>query len=112
MTIIDLVTFGPVLAQLDELERELANQRRYLEELGASLRLALERQYRAAHLLAALRTSVRTCADEHGRARLAAGDLHARTPEQLPSPEQPGRWPYGPRAAPAARGGRPAPSGA
>jgi hypothetical protein len=83
MTIIDLVTFGPILAQLDELERELAVQRRYTEELRASLRLALERQHLTAQLLVALRTSVCTCAGENGRARLAAGDLHKRTGEQL-----------------------------
>jgi hypothetical protein len=78
MTIIDLVTFGPILAQLEALERELAEQRRYTEELCDSLRLALERQHLTEQLLVALRTSVRTCADEHGRARLAAGDLHKR----------------------------------
>jgi hypothetical protein len=83
MTIIDLVTFGPILVQLDELECELAEQRRYTEELCVSLRLALERQHLIAQLLVALRASVRACADEHGRARLATGDLHKRTGEQL-----------------------------
>jgi hypothetical protein len=82
MTIIDLVTFGPILAQLEELERELAEQRRYTEELFDALGLALERQHLTGQLLVALRRSVRTCADEHGRARLAAGDLHKRQGEQ------------------------------
>ena len=79
MTIVDLVTFGPILNQLYHLEQELAEQRRYTEDLCSSLHLAVQRQEDTAQLLIALRSSLRTCADEHGRARLAAGDLHQRS---------------------------------
>ena len=78
MTIIDLVTFGPILQQLDALERDLHEQHRDTQNLAACLETALERQRVTAQRLLELKASLRVAADEHGRARLAAGDLHDR----------------------------------
>ena len=78
MTIIDLVTFGPILRQLDALERDLLDQHRDTQNLAACLQTALERQRDTAQRLLELKASLRVAADEHGRARLAAGDLHQR----------------------------------
>lgn len=78
MTIIDLVTFGPLLQQLDALDRDLADQRRHTEQLRDSLALALHRQQLTAATLDVLRSALRATADEHGRALLAAGRLHSR----------------------------------
>ncbi len=78
MTIIDLVTFGPILQQLDALERDLHEQHRDTQNLVACLDMALERQRATAQRLLELKASLRIAADEHGRARLAAGDLHDR----------------------------------
>ncbi len=75
MTIIDLVTFGPILKQLDALERDLLEQHRQTQ---AYLETALERQRSTAQQLLELKAALRVAADEHGRAWLAAGDLHRR----------------------------------
>ncbi len=86
MTVIDLVTYGPLLQQLDALDRDLADQRRYTEQLRESLALALQRQQLTATTLAALRGALRATADEHGRVRLAAGDLHRREERSASGP--------------------------
>ena len=76
MTVIDLVTFGPILQQLDAFGRDLTEQHRETQDLAERLSVVLERQRETAQRIAELRVSLRGAADEHGRARLAAGDLH------------------------------------
>lgn len=78
MTIIDLVTFGPILQQLNTLEADLQEQQTETQTLLDQVELVLHRQRETAERLAELRASLRNAADEHGRARLAAGTLHDR----------------------------------
>lgn len=78
MTIIDLVVFGPILQQLDALERDLTEQHGTTQASAATVAEALERQRGSLQRLTELRAQLRTAAAEHGRARLAVGQLHDR----------------------------------
>ena len=93
MTVIDLVTFGPILQQLDALGRDLTEQHRQTQDLAEQLNVVLERQRETAQRITELRVSLRAAADEHGRARLTAGDLHRPPARQPPSPGAAGQTP-------------------
>lgn len=69
-------------AALDALERDLAGEREAALALAERLEDLLARQRRTADRLAELRGLALCAADEHGRARLAAGHFHTDPPNQ------------------------------